>query len=125
MLAKARAQLLRERNAYPVAARPLLGKGRLLLYNPDRAGQDGATLAASSGYFSWEDAPPWDTWIMIFRQVAQAHDAGSFSLLTWVPPNLVEVATAGIAACASDSIQWADESDAAIIHYLRFAGLLA
>lgn len=125
MLAKARAQLLRERDLYPPDGRPVLGKGRLLLYNPDACDHRGDALWSSSGYFSWQDAPPWDSWIMIFRQAAQSADAATFHLLAWVPPNLVEVAAAGIAACSTGCIQWIEEGDAAIIHYLRFAGLLA
>ena len=126
MLAKARAFLLRERSAYPPAGKPQLGRGRFLLYSPDLSSQSGAALVASSGFFSWQDAPPWDTWIILVRQAAatSSSDPTASYLLSWVPPNLVEVADAGIHACSEQGLRWVEEGDPAVIHFLRYAGLM-
>ncbi|HEV7127270.1 MAG TPA: hypothetical protein VGN32_07490 [Ktedonobacterales bacterium] len=126
MLAKSRALLLRERDAYPADLPVELGRGRFLLYDPNSTDEGGAALAASAGFFTGADAPPWDTWIMFLQETSQPVPGAAWAsyLVSWVPPNLVEVAAAGMAVCPMGCIAWADECDTAITRFLRSANLL-
>jgi hypothetical protein len=38
-------------------------EGRLLGYGPDETVWDGASEAATKGFFNCEDEPPWDLWL--------------------------------------------------------------
>jgi hypothetical protein len=74
-----------------------LNAGKLLLYSPDENLADGAARYASRGFFDDDNVPPWDTW------VAFSDD----TLLTWVPPQLLELAQRGIDVNPECCIRWA------------------
>ncbi|HEY7832463.1 MAG TPA: hypothetical protein VIG30_02755 [Ktedonobacterales bacterium] len=105
-----------------------LGKGRLLLYDPDGTDECGAAMVASAGYFDETDAPPWDTWIAYVREQPleesrPAHGWDSY-LVCWVPPALVSVVNQGIVACSGECLAWAVDRDCAFTRLLREAGVL-
>lgn len=101
---------------------PLAG-GRLLAYFPDAELADGAAEAATDGYFDAYGAPPWDTWVAFAAD--EGHPESSWRnsyghyLVAWVPPRLVEVASAGIDATAERSLDWLRDTDAALARVLR------
>jgi hypothetical protein len=72
------------------------GEGRMLIYVPEANVSDGASEAASSGFFDLYDAPPWDVWV--------AYSDGT--LLAWVPPQLIGLAQMGIDVNAVECISW-------------------
>lgn len=77
-------------------AGPDAGGGRLLIYIPEENLADGAAKYASHGFFDVDNVPPWDLWI--------AFSGGT--LLSWVPPQLVELAQKGIEVNPESCIAW-------------------
>jgi hypothetical protein len=74
------------------------GEGRMLIYVPEENVSDGASEAASSGFFDLYDAPPWDVWVAY----------SDHTLLAWVPPQLIGLAQIGIDVNAVECIRWLD-----------------
>jgi hypothetical protein len=74
------------------------GNGRILIYVPGENFADGASEAASSGFFDLYDAPPWDIWVAYSDR----------TLLAWVPPQLIGLAQSGIDVNPVDCIHWLD-----------------
>jgi hypothetical protein len=72
--------------------------GRLLLYNPNENLACGAGEHSSNGFFDVNNVPPWDIWI----------DFSEGTLISWVPPTLVDVAQMGIDVNPEACIRWAD-----------------
>ena len=70
------------------AATPIceLAGGRLLLFVPAETLDDGAARYSSKGFFDVHNSPPWDTWIGFIDQ----------HVVSWVPPQLIELANAGV-----------------------------
>jgi hypothetical protein len=99
-LAEKRAEQLRLKRRYPNEPRTSLQGGRLLLYAPDENLCDGAAQYSSKGFFDVDNAPPWDAWVCSFRSY----------LVSWVPPELLELAKAGIEANPEQCIFWAPEA---------------
>lgn len=128
-IALEREQALRRSHATPyrVGARPggPPAAGRLLLYEPDMNLFDGAAELESRGFFDVDNIPPWDTWVYYVRYgdwrmegdpplpgSGGAHaSAGASYLVSWVPPELVELADAGVAVNPERCIVWASEVD--------------
>jgi hypothetical protein len=98
-LAEKRAAFLRQRDAYPQSISSDLAAGRLLAYEPDENVTDGASRHQSKGYFDGDDAPPWDTWVCYVDR----------SLISWVPPALLNLVQEGVAVNCVDCIHWIDE----------------
>jgi hypothetical protein len=98
-LAEKRASLLREMSVFPAVSSDGAG-GRLLVYEPDFNVEDGASEYMSKGYFDERDAPPWDTWVCYF----------DCQLISWVPPCLLDLVQAGIAANPVDCIRWLENA---------------
>ena len=73
--------------------------GRLLLYSPSENLACGAAEASSNGFFDVNNAPPWDIWI----------DFSDGTLVSWVPPALVDVAQMGIYVNPEQCIRWAGQ----------------
>src|SRR5277367_3594690 len=71
--------------------------GRLLCYVPDENLSDGAARFASKGFFDDENVPAWDIWICFL----DGH------LVSWVPPQLIELVTRGIDANPEGCVFWA------------------
>jgi hypothetical protein len=95
-----RSALIRDGGLEIPALASAQSQGRLLLYEPLETVDDGAATVSSKGFFNFEDAPPWDTWIV--------YSGGS--IFCWVPNSLVLNAQAGIDANPVDCIHWRDWS---------------
>lgn len=143
-IATTRAMFLRDAGIHPQKPTTNLAGGRLLLYAPNETLSDGAAWVSSGGFFDWDNAPPWDTWVAYvedtpadpehtntwFRQHARkqgiVHSPMRLSyLVCWVPPCLLEAADAGIWANPEECIEWLTEGDSVFTHALRETGLLA
>lgn len=71
--------------------------GRLLLYAPSENLACGAAEASSNGFFDLNNVPPWDIWV----------DFSEGTLVSWVPPALLDVAQMGIYVNPEACIRWA------------------
>jgi hypothetical protein len=71
--------------------------GRLLLYTPSENLACGAAEASSNGFFDVNNVPPWDIWV----------DFSEGTLVSWVPPALLDVAQMGIYVNPEACIRWA------------------
>jgi hypothetical protein len=98
-VANRRAEQLRLKQRYPSDIANDLQGGRLLLYSPDENLCDGAAQYSSKGFFDVDNIPPWDTWVCFFEQY----------LVSWVPPQLLELANIGIEVNPEQCILWAPE----------------
>jgi hypothetical protein len=99
-LSTRRAEQLRLEHRYPVDFPLSFHDGRLLLYAPNENLFDGAAQYSSKGFFNVDNVPPWDTWVCFFEEY----------LVSWVPPQLLELANAGVEANPEQCILWAPES---------------
>jgi hypothetical protein len=104
-LAGRRAELLRREARYPGGPADSLAGGRLLRSAPQESVWDGAASAVSAGYLDVDDAPPWDTWLLV----------DSRHLVTWVPPNCVEAVAAAIQVSPVSNIEWASDLEARMV----------
>jgi hypothetical protein len=100
-LAIRRANQLRLRQLYPPILLNNLADGRLVLYSPDENLCDGAAQYTSKGFFDVDNIPPWDTWVCFFERY----------LVSWVPPELLELASQGIDVNPEQCILWAPETE--------------
>jgi hypothetical protein len=73
-------------------------QGPLLLFVPSETLMDGAAKYSSNGFFDVNNVPPWDTWVSFSGR----------TLLSWVPPVLMETAQRGIDANPEACINWID-----------------
>jgi hypothetical protein len=71
--------------------------GRLLLYIPSENLACGAAEVSSNGFFDVNNVPPWDIWV----------DFSEGTLVSWVPPALLDVAQMGIYVNPEACIGWA------------------
>jgi hypothetical protein len=71
--------------------------GRLLLYSPSENLACGAAEVSSNGFFDVNNIPPWDIWV----------DFSAGTLVSWVPPALLDVAQMGIYVNPEACIRWA------------------
>jgi hypothetical protein len=94
-----RAQELRIQKNYPSIQFDGIGQGRLLLYVPRENLCDGAAEVASHGFFDVDNTPPWDTWTCFFEKY----------LVSWVPPQLLDLADKGVDVNPEQCIFWAPE----------------
>jgi hypothetical protein len=97
-LIEKRAELLRQQTRYPDKVSSSLAGGKLLVYEPDDNVSDGASQYQTKGYFDLDDAPPWDTWVCYLER----------HLISWVPPQLLNLVNEGIAVNCVDCIRWVD-----------------
>jgi hypothetical protein len=94
-----RAQRLHVEGQHPKTLLSRLPTGRLLCYLPDENLSDGAARYASKGFFDVENVPAWDTWVCFL----EGH------LVSWVPPQLVELVACGIDVNPEGCIFWAPD----------------
>ena len=112
------------RDAHPVrTGHDFLG-GRLLVYFPDGELSDGAAEIESRGFFDVNNAPPWDTWIALFRDDS-ADISSRDHLVSWVPKELVEIVDRGIYVNPEQCIVWLSDARIPIAERLRAGQLLA
>jgi len=86
--------------------------GRLLVYEPDLTDESGGPTVYSDGYFDWDDAPPWETWLTYIHEGATWDARGrewQAYLVSWVPSWLVDVVSAGIDAAPMGCLKWASD----------------
>jgi hypothetical protein len=119
-LLPARAGLLRGEGKLPTAPAYDLAGGRLLAYDPDANLFDGVCEQETGGFFDVDNIPPWDTWVLYLRE--RDSSAGwrhwDAYLVSWVPPQLVEVAQTGIDLNAEECILWLDQLDTPLVKQL-------
>jgi hypothetical protein len=103
----------------PTFAAGDLRGGRLLIYFPDQELADGAAEVESRGFFDVNNAPPWDTWVAFIH-----HDKSGLShLVSWVPPEFLSLADAGIEVNPEECILWLDDADVELKKRLAAASL--
>jgi hypothetical protein len=95
----------------------LLG-GRLLAYFPDAELSDGAAEIESRGFFDVNNAPPWDTWIALFRDDS-ADVSSRDCLVSWVAEELIETVDRGIGVNPEQCIVWLSDARIPIAERLR------
>jgi hypothetical protein len=143
-MAEARARLLRLAGKYPSAPAEDLAGGRLLVLEPECTVWDGVSGIESEGFFDGKDLPPWDTWLCCQNDAA-IYDTNTIQrmkadqpwweppsyesyLVSWVPPELIELADRGIYINPVDCIFWATDCrtflNTAFMRALQDAGLL-
>ncbi len=71
-------------------------EGRFMSYWPEENLACGGAEYASVGFFDVDNTPPWDTWVAFSGGV----------LLSWVPGELVDLASKGIEANPEACITW-------------------
>jgi hypothetical protein len=71
--------------------------GRMLLYTPSENLACGAAEVSSNGFFDVNNVPPWDIWVGFSEK----------TLVSWVPPALLDVAQMGIYVNPEGCIRWA------------------
>jgi len=103
--------------------------GRLLAYFPDDNLCCGTAEAESQGFFDVDNIPPYDTWVWMVRNVRTfAHADGACGemdanyLVAWVPPDLIQLANAGVAVNPETCILWLDALDDEFVRSLRRLG---
>lgn len=141
----ARAVLLRDAGIHTQEPATNLAGGRLLLFAPDETLSDGAAWVSSRGFFDWDNAPPWDTWVAYIEDIPTdpqhghpwflgayrdyqkiIHQLMPLSyLVCWVPPYLLEAADSGIWANPEECIGWLADRDTTFTRALQVTGLLA
>ena len=83
--------------------------GRLVAYFPDADLACGTAGAASQDFFDVNNAPPWDTWVLLAEQSDQTREAYGTCLIAWVPPAFVARAARGIEVNPEECICWLDD----------------
>jgi hypothetical protein len=101
-------------------ARPILGTGRLLVWERDTTIDDGAGQAMTHGYLDESDMPPWDTWI---AYVDGAADSAGY-LVSWVPDPFVTSVDEAVATNAYGALYWLRDSKLRLAQILATEGLL-
>jgi hypothetical protein len=98
--------------------------GRLLVFFPDDETADGGAEAQSGGFFDVHNTPPWDTWVGYFDDLHETPTGPMLRkyLLAYVPAVLVARAGRGIAANPEECIQWLEDSETALVAFVRLAG---
>ena len=105
--------------------------GRLLAYFPNDNLSDGFAETKSQGFFDANNIPPYDTWVWMVRNVQGfTYDDGARGeieanyLVAWIPPDFIELASAGIAVNPEECIQWLETRDDEFVRSLRRMGFL-
>jgi hypothetical protein len=96
----ARSELLKAMGIETIEAVDALSRSKLLIYEPMETVDDGASEAASMGFYDPQDAPPWDTWFLYADR----------AVCCCVPEFSISRAQDGIDANIVDCIHWANWS---------------
>jgi hypothetical protein len=89
------------------------------VYLPDDNLNDGAARVATDGFFDTDNVPPWDTWVAYFYE-----SSGLNYLVSWIPPELIDLVDDGLNANPELCILWLDDFDCEVRTLAREAGLL-
>ena len=95
-----RSEHLKTANLKKSEALDIVSNCRLLIYECEETVEDGASEAASMGFYDVHDAPPWDTWVLYKNR----------AVFCCVPDFAISRAQNGIDANPVDCIHWADWS---------------
>jgi hypothetical protein len=112
------------RDLSPVTGSEGLAGGRLLAYFPDAELSDGAAEQETGGFFDVNNAPPWDTWVALFRDDRTTDRSYQEFLVSWVPPGFVALAERGLSVNPESCIVWLADVEAPLCDELRAHGLL-
>ena len=91
-----------------------LGGGRLLIHFLGESNHNGLTADISSHYLDNNDTPPWDTWVQAFIPESLAHQSPDavpsvFAfLISWVPPEFLNVVNEATESECVGMLMWAD-----------------
>jgi hypothetical protein len=102
-----------------VPAHDLAG-GRLLVYAPDDSLFDGAAEVSTGGFFDFDNIPPWDTWVAFLYESERLQ-----YLVSWIPPQLIELANTGVNVNPEACIRWLEGLDSPVVTALREEDLLS
>jgi hypothetical protein len=103
-----------------------LGGGRLLIYFPNVDLSCGTAEHQTAGFFDVNNVPPWDTWVTYFQDEQQNIDFFDREyLITWIPPDFVDMANEGVAVNPEQCILWLSDTSVELATALRAANLLA
>jgi len=86
-----------------------LGGGRLFVYYPDSNLCCGAAEQETHGFFDVDNVPPWDTWVAYFEDGGSSWSSNY--LISWVPPQFVELVSQGIYVNPEECIVWLTDTD--------------
>lgn len=86
------------------ALRPIIEQGQLLILYSGTATSDGVAQIETSGYFDFDNYPPWDTWVYYQTENKQRDQVGY--LIAWVAPEFIDGVHGAIESCADESILW-------------------
>ncbi len=107
-----------------------LANGRLLIASGITEGVgDGAAEAEALGFVDDDDLPAWDTWLCYLRedlpsQSPPGHISRYEYIVSWVPPEFIDLAQGAIEVQCVDCLNWAENVDTTFTRQLRAAGLL-
>ena len=96
--------------------------GRLLAYFPDEELSDGAAEAETNGFFDINNAPPWDTWVALFREPRRDRSTAD-CLVSWVPETFTQSVDRGISVNPEQCIQWLGQTGLHVEEQIRAADL--
>jgi len=92
-----------------------LAGGRLLLCTSvTESIPDGVVSNMSKGFYDEDDLPPWDTWIYYL-------DAGKEYLISWVPPEWIQLANVGVEIHFLDCMRWEEMSGIELLFNIQNA----
>lgn len=92
--------------------------GRLLAFFPDESLACGVANSETQGFFTDDNVPPWDTWMVYLQEGGQTN-----YLVSWVPRSLVEMVDGGVRDIPEECVGWVDERCPHLIKALVARGL--
>jgi hypothetical protein len=105
-----------------------LAGGRLLICSSATESiPDGGVTELSKGFYDEDDMPPWDTWLCYLENDVHSHLGHIYQrqyLVSWVPPQFIELANIGVEGHFLDCMHWATQADTPFTRKLKTAGLL-
>ena len=125
-LSHTRANILLSKGIDILAVDAALAGGSLLLYFPSAQLADGEAHFQTQGFFDEKDCPPWDTWIWYHVEVDKIENDSSYgeSILCWIPPSYLDIASIGVEVSISCSLQWAADVENDLTDKLHLHNLL-
>ncbi len=91
-----------------------LAGGRLLVHFLDESNHNGLTADITSSFLDYNDTPPWDTWVQVYipepsiYQSPNSVPSADAFLISWVPPEFLEMVDEATEAECVGMLMWAD-----------------
>lgn len=105
-----------------------LANGHLLICTSAQESiPDGAVTELSKGFYDDDDMPPWDTWLCYLYDDEILSNGKIYRceyLVSWVPPEFIDLANIGVEKHFLDCMTWATDADTPFTRQLKAAGLL-